>query len=105
MSKHLSESSTWYKKQTNVLKEECKSKDIIIAKLSKAVENLGSKKTHVISHDVQRNSNPPNKDPPLWDIMSKLSSDSDGIHEEVAESSKKLKTTAGACTIKKENSF
>ena len=29
-SKHLSESLTWCKKQTNVLKEECKSKDTII---------------------------------------------------------------------------
>ena len=32
-SEHLSESLTWYKKQTNVLKEECKSKGMIIAKL------------------------------------------------------------------------
>ena len=39
-SKHLSESMTWYKKQTNFLKEECKLKDMIIAKLSKIIENL-----------------------------------------------------------------
>ena len=32
--KELSESLTWYKNETNVLKEECKSKDMIIAKLS-----------------------------------------------------------------------
>ena len=51
-SKHLSESLTWYKKQTNVLKEECKSKDVIIAKLSKIIENLTNKKPQVISRNV-----------------------------------------------------
>ena len=39
-SKHLSESLIWYKKQTSVLKEECESKNMIIAKLSKTIENL-----------------------------------------------------------------
>ena len=39
-SKHLSESLTWFKKQI----EECKSKDMIIAKLSKTIENLTNKK-------------------------------------------------------------
>ena len=33
------------------------------------------------------NANPPTKEPPLWDIMSKLSPNLDGIQEEVAESS------------------
>ena len=31
--------------------------------------------------------NQPTKEPPLWEIMSKLSSNSDGIQEEVTESS------------------
>ena len=35
--KQLSESLTWYKNETNVLKEKCKSKDVIIAKLSEAI--------------------------------------------------------------------
>ena len=50
--KHLSESLTWYKKQRNVLKDECKSKDMIIAKLSKTIENLTNKKPQVISRDA-----------------------------------------------------
>ena len=33
--RELSESLTWYKNETNVLKEECKSKDMVIAKLLK----------------------------------------------------------------------
>ena len=37
-SKHLPKSLTWYKKQTNVLKEECKSKNLIIAKLKKQLK-------------------------------------------------------------------
>ena len=69
-SKHLSESLTWFKKQV----KEYKSKDMIIAKLSKTIENLTNKKPQVISRDVQTNSNPPTKDPPLWDIASELSS-------------------------------
>ena len=85
--KELSESLTWYKNETNVLKEECKSKDMIIAKLSKTIENLTNKKPEVISRDVQTNSNQPTKEPPLWDIMSELSSNSDGIQEEVTKSS------------------
>ena len=76
---------TWYKNETNVLKEECKSKDMIIAKLSKTIENLTNKKPEVISRDVQTNSNQPTKEPPLWEIMSELSSNSDGIQEEVTE--------------------
>ena len=81
--KQLSESLTWYKNETNVLKEECKSKDMIIAKLSKTIENLTNKKPEVISRDVQTNSNQPTKERSLWDIMSELSSNSDGIQEEV----------------------
>ena len=83
----LSESLTWYKNKTNVLKEECKSKDMIIAKLSKTIENLTNKKPKVISQDVQTNSNQPTKEPPLWEIMLELSSNSDGTQEEVTESS------------------
>ena len=49
LSHHSSESLTWYKKQTNVLKEVGKSNDMIIAKLSKTIENLADKKTQVIS--------------------------------------------------------
>ena len=60
---------------------------MIIAKLSKTTENLTNKKPQVISRDVQTNSNPPTKEPPFWDIMSELSSNSDGNQEEVAESS------------------
>ena len=86
-SKELSESLTWYKNETNVLKEEFKSKDMIIAKLSKTIENLANQKPEVISRDVQTNSNQLTKEPPLWDIMSELSSNSDGIQEEVTESS------------------
>ena len=85
--KQLSESLTWYTNKTNVLKEECKSKDTMIFKLSKTIENLTNKKAEVISRDVQTNSNQHTKVPPLWDIMSKLSSNSDGIQEEVTESS------------------
>ena len=59
---------------------------MIIAKLSKTIENLTNKKPEVISRDVQTNSNQPTKEPPLWDIMSELSSNSDGIQEEVTES-------------------
>ena len=77
---------TWYKNETNVLKEECKSKDMIIAKLSKTIENLTNKKPKVISRDVQTNPNQPTKESLLWDIMSELSSNSDGIQEEVTES-------------------
>ena len=105
--KQLSESLTWYKNETNVLKEECKSKDMIIAKLSKTIENLTNKKPEVISRDVQTNSNQPTKEPPLWDIMSELSSNSDGIQEEVTESSNfkqsKINLTAGASTVTKED--
>ena len=61
--------------------------DMILAKLSKTIENLTNKNPEVISWDVQTNSNPPTKEPPLWGIMSELSSNSDGIQEEVAESS------------------
>ena len=60
---------------------------MIIAKLSKTIENLTNKKPEVISRDVQTNSNQPTKEPPLWDIMSELSSNSDGIQEEVTKSS------------------
>ena len=81
----MSESLTWYKNETNVLKEECKSKDMIIAKLSKTIENLTNKDPEIISRDVQTNSNPPTKEPPLWDIMSDLSSNSDGNQKEVVE--------------------
>ena len=60
---------------------------MIIAKLSKTIENLTSKKNQLISRDVQTNSNPPTKEPPLWKIRLELSSNSDGIQEEVAKSS------------------
>ena len=63
-----------------------KSKDMIIAKLSKTIENLTNKKPKVISWDVQTNPNQPTKESLLWDIMSELSSNSDGIQEEVTES-------------------
>ena len=60
---------------------------MIIAKLSKTIENLTNKNPDVISRDVQTNSNPPTKEPTPWDIMSELSSNSDRIPEEVPESS------------------
>ena len=50
-------------------------------------ENLTSNRSLVISLDVQTNSNAPAKEPSFWYIMSELLSDSDGIHEEVEESS------------------
>ena len=59
---------------------------MIIAKLSKTIENLTNKKPKVISRDVQTNPNQPTKESLLWDIMSELSSNSDGIQEEVTES-------------------
>ena len=60
---------------------------MIIAKLSKVIENLAYKKPEGISRDVHTNSNQPTKEPPLWEIMSELSSNTDGIQEEVTESS------------------
>ena len=42
--KQISESLTWYKNETNLLKEECKSNGMIIAKLSKTIENLANRK-------------------------------------------------------------
>ena len=84
--KKLSESLTWYKNETDALKEECKSKDMIIAKRSKAIENLTNKKPEVISRNAQTNSNQPTKEPPLWDILWELSSNLYGIQEEVTES-------------------
>ena len=64
---------------------------MIIAKLSKTIENLTNKKPELdvqrCSRDVQTNSNQPTKEPLLWDIMSELSSNLDGIHEKVTESS------------------
>ena len=81
---------------------------MIFAKLSKTTENLTNKKLEVISRDVQTNSNQPTKDPPFWDIMSELSSNLDGIQEEVTESSNFKKSiinkkTAGARKITKED--
>ena len=83
--KQLSEqlSLTWCKNETNVLNEECRLKDIIIAKLSKAIESLTNKNPEVISRVVQTNSNQPTKEPPLWDITSELSSNTDGIQEKL----------------------
>ena len=43
--KKISESVTWYKNKINVLKEERKLKDKIIATLSKTNENLTNKNT------------------------------------------------------------
>ena len=60
---------------------------MIIAKFSKAIENLTNKMPQLISRDVQTNTNPPIKEPPPRDIMSELSSNSDGIQKDVAESS------------------
>ena len=60
---------------------------MIIAKFSKAIENLTNKMPQLISRDVQTNTNPPIKEPPPWDIMSELSSNSDGIQKDVAKSS------------------
>ena len=78
--KQLSESLTWYTNKTNVLKEECKSKDTMIVKLSKTIENLTNKKAEVISRDVQTNSNQHTK------VNSNIHTNSDGIQEEVTES-------------------
>ena len=60
---------------------------MIIAKFSRTTENLTSKKTQLMSWDVQTDSNPPAKVPPLLDVMAELSSDLDGVQEEMAESS------------------
>ena len=56
---------------------------MIIDKFSEAIESLTNKMPEVISRDVQPNSNQPTKELPFWDIMSQLSSNSDGIQEEV----------------------
>ena len=56
---------------------------MIIAKLSKAIENLTNKNPEVISWVVQTNSNQPTKEPPLWYITSELSSNTDGIQEKL----------------------
>ena len=87
LTKRLSESLTWYKKQTNVLKEECKSKDMIIATHSRTTENLTSRNIQVMSRNFQMNSNPTTRESPLSDIMSELLSYSDGIEKNVAKSS------------------
>ena len=52
----------------------------MIAKISKTIENLTSKKTQVVSRDVQTSS-----DPRHWDKISELLSELDGIQGEVAE--------------------
>ena len=72
----MSEFLTSRKEQKN---NECKSKDMIIAKLSRTIENVTSKKIQVMSSDVKANSNPHAKESPLWDIMSELSSGLDSI--------------------------
>ena len=69
--KQLLKSLTWYKNETDVLKEQCKSKDL-----------NSNQRTN-----ERTNSNQPNKEPPLRDIKSELSSNSDEIQEEVTESS------------------
>ena len=72
---------------------------------SRTTGKLTSRKTKVIPRDVQTNLKTPVKEPPLSDIMSELLSDSDGIHEEVAESSNtkqskiNLKQQTGASTV------
>ena len=76
----------WYNGQTIILKEKCKPKDMIIAKISKTIKSLMSKKTQVLPRDAQMNSNPSGKDPPVWDLLSELSSNLDEIQKEVAES-------------------
>ena len=65
---------------------------MIIAKLSKTIEILTNKNPEVILRDVQTNSNPPTKEPPLRDIMSELSSNLDGIQEEITESSNTMQS-------------
>ena len=85
LTKRLSESLTWYKKQTNVLKEECKSKDMIIATHSRTTEDLTSRNIQVMSRNIQMNSNPTTRESPLSDIMSELLSYSDGIEKNVAK--------------------
>ena len=82
--------------------------NMIFAKFSKTIENLTNKKLEVISRDVQTNSNQPTEDPPFWNIMSQLSSNLDGIQEEVTVSSNFKrsiinKKTAGARKITKED--
>ena len=90
---------------------EFKSKDIIIAKISRITENLQCKKTQEIQQDVQLNSYLPSKKPTLWDIISELSYDLDGIQEKMTDSSKTkqskkpTKTAAGASAITTESSF
>ena len=52
-------------KRNKRFEEEVKSKNIIIAKLSRRIENLPCKNTKVISWDVQANWNAPAKEPSL----------------------------------------
>ena len=58
---------------------------MVIAKLSRTIENLTSKITQVISRHVQTKSNRLASESLLLDIMSELSPDSEGIQREVAE--------------------
>ena len=58
---------------------------MVIAKLSRTIENLTSKITQVISRHVQTKSNRLASESLLLDIMSELSPDSEGIQQEVAE--------------------
>ena len=102
---------TWYKKISKHPEVEFKSKDIIIAKISRITENLQRKKTQEVQQDVQMNSYLPSKKPTLWNIISELTYDLDGIQEKMTDSSKTkqskkpTKTAAGASAITTESSF
>ena len=56
-------------------------------KLSRTRKNLTSKKSQLITLDVQTKANPPANYPSLWYIRSELLSNSDGIHEKVEKPS------------------
>ena len=60
---------------------------MIIAKLSRTTENLKNLKNPSNIMGFSNQLKPPVKEPPLWDVITELSSDSDGTEKEAAESS------------------
>ena len=86
--KTLSDSHALYQEQTESLKEGCRTKDIMISKLLKTIENLSSKKNYNCNYNncnTTTTNNSCNNDseiprsknahlaPPQWDILSTTS--------------------------------
>ena len=82
--KTLSDSHTLYQEQIQSLKEACRTKDIMIAKLLETIENLSSNKNHnscnttTTNNSFNNDSETPRPNnthlaPPQWDILSTTS--------------------------------